>query len=91
VGHSVTLHACEIGNGCLIGMGATVLSGAKIGAGSLIAAGALVVENAEIPPGSLVTGVPGKIRRQTTEDELERIRSGARKYIELAREHRKNL
>ena len=91
VGHSVTRHACEIGNGFLIGMGATVLSGAKIGAGSLIAAGALVVENAEIPPGSLVTGVPGKIRRQTTEDELERIRSGARKYIELAREHRKNL
>ncbi len=91
VGHSVTLHACEIEDGCLIGMGATVLSRSKIGAGSIIAAGALVVEGAEIPPRSLVAGVPGKVRRQTTDEELERIRRGADGYMELAREHRKNV
>ena len=91
VGHSVTLHACEIEDGCLIGMGSTVLSRAKIGAESIIAAGALVVEDAEIPPRSLVAGIPGKVRRQTTEDELARIRRGADGYMELAREHEKNV
>lgn len=91
VGHSVTLHACKIEDGCLIGMGATVLSGANIGAGSLVAAGTLILENAQIPPRSLVAGIPGKVRRQTTKNELEDIRRGTESYMELACEHRENV
>ncbi len=85
VGHSVTLHGCVIEDDCLIGMGAIVLSGAKIGSGSIIAAAALVVEGAEIPPRSLVMGTPGKVRRQTTEAELEGIRRGAQCYVDKSR------
>ena len=62
VGHGVILHGVEVGDYCLIGMGSTVLGGARIGANCIIAAGALVPENAEIPDGSVVMGVPGKIR-----------------------------
>ena len=58
-------------------MNATVLNGARIGAGSLVAAGALVTENADIPPGSLVAGVPGKVRRELTGDELAHVRANA--------------
>ena len=90
VGHSVTLHGCVIEDDCLIGMGAIVLSGAKIGSGSIIAAGALVVEGAEIPPRSLVMGTPGKVRRQTTEQERERTRRGAEGYVNKSREYMKN-
>lgn len=90
VGHSVTLHGCVIEDDCLIGMGAIVLSGAKIGGGSIIAAAALVVEGAEIPPRSLVMGTPGKVRRQTTEAELEGIRRGAEGYVDKSREYMKN-
>ena len=67
VGHSVTLHGCEIEDECLIGIGAMVLNGAKIGAGSIVAAGALVPEGMQIPPNSVVMGVPGKVRREVTE------------------------
>ena len=90
VGHSVTLHGCMIEDDCLIGMGAIVLSGAKIGSGSIVAAATLVVEGAEIPPRSLVMGSPGKVRRQTTEAELESIRRGAEGYVNKSREYIKN-
>ena len=64
VGHKAILHGCTIGEGSLIGMGATVLNGAKIGRGCLIGAGALVTEGKEIPDGSLVMGAPGRVVRQ---------------------------
>src|SRR5690606_39421658 len=66
---------------------ATILNGARIGAGSLIAAGALVPENADISPGSLVAGVPGKVRRELREEEVEHIRANGRMYLDLARRH----
>ncbi len=81
VGHSVTLHGCVIEDQCLIGIGAIVLNGARIGTGSIIAAGALVAEGVEIPPHSMVMGVPGKVRRQVTEAERERILEGAANYV----------
>lgn len=90
VGHSVTLHACVVEDSCLIGMGSTVLSGSRIGTGSVIAAGSVVVEGADIPRHSLVVGVPGVIKRETTDDELERIRGGAKNYVDLSREYMKN-
>ncbi len=63
IGHKAMIHGCEIGDGALIGMGATILNGAKIGKGCLIGAGALVTEGKEIPEGSLVMGAPGKVVR----------------------------
>lgn len=63
IGHAAILHGCTIGDGSLIGMGATVLNGAKIGRGCLIGAGALVTEGKEIPDGALVMGSPGKVMR----------------------------
>jgi carbonic anhydrase/acetyltransferase-like protein (isoleucine patch superfamily) len=82
VGHSVTLHGCTIGSYCLIGMGATILNGAKIGDNSIIAAGTLIPEGMEVPPGSLVMGLPGKVRRPITDDERASIRVYAQNYFE---------
>jgi gamma-carbonic anhydrase len=81
VGHSVTLHGCVIEDDCLIGIGAIVLNGAKIGAGSVIAAGALVPERMEVPPGSMVMGVPAKVKREVTPEEQERFRENAQNYV----------
>ncbi|MDD7972519.1 gamma carbonic anhydrase family protein [Roseinatronobacter alkalisoli] len=64
IGHKAILHGCTIGDGSLVGMGATVLNGATIGKGCLIGAGALVTEGKEIPDGSLVMGAPGRVVRQ---------------------------
>jgi len=63
IGHKAMLHGCIIGEGSLIGMGATILNGAKIGKGCLIGACALITEGKEIPDGSLVMGAPGKVVR----------------------------
>ncbi|HVX65488.1 MAG TPA: gamma carbonic anhydrase family protein [Bryobacteraceae bacterium] len=80
VGHSVTLHGCVIDDECLIGIGAIVLNGAHVGSGSIIAAGALVPEGMEVPPGSVVMGIPGKVKRQTSESDRERILRNAANY-----------
>jgi len=64
VGHMAMLHGCTIGPNTLIGIGSTVLNGARIGARCLIGAGALITDGKEIPQGSLVMGVPGKVIRQ---------------------------
>jgi carbonic anhydrase/acetyltransferase-like protein (isoleucine patch superfamily) len=82
VGHSVTLHGCRIGSYCLIGMGATVLNGAELGDACLIAAQALVPEGLKVPARSLVMGVPAKVRRALTGDELETLRTSAHNYFE---------
>ena len=70
VGHNAVLHGCTIGDGVLIGMGAIVLNAAVIGEGSLIAAGALITQGMIVPPRSLVAGVPGKIRRELSDEEV---------------------
>jgi carbonic anhydrase/acetyltransferase-like protein (isoleucine patch superfamily) len=85
VGHGAVLHGCTIGDDSLIGMNATVLNGAVIGANCLIAAGAVVLEGSVIPDGSLVAGVPGKVRRELSEDEREGIRTNASHYVGLSR------
>lgn len=90
-GHAAILHGCEIGDDCLIGMGAVVLNGAKIGAGSIVAAGALVAEGKEFPPRSLLMGVPAKVVRQVTDAELSGTRNGAAHYRERAATYRATL
>jgi carbonic anhydrase/acetyltransferase-like protein (isoleucine patch superfamily) len=88
VGHSAVVHGCMIDDYCLIGMNATVLNGAVVGTGSLIAAGSVVLEGTRIPPRSLVAGVPGKVRRELTEEEYAKVVRNAEHYRDLAAKHR---
>lgn len=87
VGHNAVLHGCTVADDVLIGMGATVLNGAQIGAGSLVAANALIPEGMQVPPGSLVAGVPGKIRRELSEQERAHISLNAQVYLALTEQH----
>jgi carbonic anhydrase/acetyltransferase-like protein (isoleucine patch superfamily) len=91
VGHGAVVHGCTVGDDCLIGMNATVLNGAVIGTGSLVAAGAVVLEGTEVPPRSLVAGVPAEVRRTLTEEEIAGIRENALSYRRLAESHRAAL
>ncbi|MFT4298852.1 MAG: gamma carbonic anhydrase family protein [Aeromicrobium sp.] len=88
VGHNAVVHGATVGDHCLIGMGAVVMNGAVIGAESLIAAGALVTEGMRVPPRSLVAGVPGKVRRELSDDEVARLHRNARIYTEHRELHR---
>lgn len=88
VGHNVVLHGCTVEEDSLIGMGAVVLNGAVIGAGSLVAAGAVVPQGMVVPPRSLVAGVPGKVRRELTDDEVGHNRFNAQAYTQLIELHR---
>ena len=91
VGHGAILHGCTVGDGTLIGMGAIVLNGAQIGKSCLVAAGTLVPQSVVIPDGSLVVGVPGKVRRALTEEEIAANLQNAAGYVEEAREYRAAL
>ena len=91
VGHKAMLHGCTIGDGSLIGMGATVLNGARIGKGCLIGAGALITEGKEIPDGSLVMGAPGKVVRQLDAGAQARLLASAANYRANARRFAKGL
>jgi carbonic anhydrase/acetyltransferase-like protein (isoleucine patch superfamily) len=81
VGHAAILHGCRIGSRCLIGMGATVLNGVRLGEECVVAAHALVAEGMEVPPRSLVMGVPARIRRQLTDAEVARLQESADHYV----------
>jgi carbonic anhydrase/acetyltransferase-like protein (isoleucine patch superfamily) len=81
--------AAPVEDRCLIGMNATVLDGAVVGAGSLVAAGTVVREGAVIPPRSLPAGVPGKVLRELTDEEYQRVVGGADVYVDLAAGHRR--
>jgi carbonic anhydrase/acetyltransferase-like protein (isoleucine patch superfamily) len=87
VGHRAIVHACTIGDECLIGMGSTILDRARIGARSLVGANALVPEDFTCPPGSLVLGVPARVVRPLTDEEQAGLRRWAEKYVEIARAH----
>lgn len=91
VGHKAMLHACEIEDEVLVGMGAIVMDGAKIGSRSIVAAGTLVTKGFQAPSGSLVMGSPGRVVRSLSEEEQAGIRSWAEKYIQVSREHRAHL
>ena len=85
VGHRCVLHGARIEDRCLIGMGAVLLGGSHIGEGSLIAAGAVVKQDFRVPPRSLVAGVPGKILRALTDEEVAMIRKSAEGYVRKIR------
>ncbi|MCC7011510.1 MAG: gamma carbonic anhydrase family protein [Planctomycetes bacterium] len=85
IGHRAILHGARVGNGCLIGMGAILLGNSEIGDECLVAAGAVVKERAQIPPRSLVVGMPAKIVRQLTDEDVRAIRASAHGYVEKLR------
>ena len=87
VGHAAIIHACTIDDGCLIGMGATILDHAHIGADSLVGANALVPQGFSCPPGSLVFGSPARVVRALTDEERGAGRRLAAKYREVAKAH----
>lgn len=91
IGHKALLHGCIIGDGALVGMNATVLNRTVIGAGTLIGAGALVAEDKDIPAGSLVVGMPGRVVRELRPDEQARIIEMSRRYTANARRYREGL
>lgn len=84
IGHGAILHGCIIGDNTLVGMGAIVLNGAVIGRDCIIGAGALIPQGAVIPDGSMVLGMPAKVRRSVTEEEKAANTDSARRYKEEA-------
>jgi carbonic anhydrase/acetyltransferase-like protein (isoleucine patch superfamily) len=91
IGHKAMLHGCTIGDGTLIGMGATILNGARIGRGCLIGACALVTEGKDIPDGSLVMGAPGRVVRQLDDAARARLLQSAEGYRANAARFRSGL
>jgi carbonic anhydrase/acetyltransferase-like protein (isoleucine patch superfamily) len=87
IGHRAVVHGCIVENGCLIAMGAVLLSGCRIGEGALVAAGAVVREGAVVPPRVLFAGVPGKILRDLTPEEVARVAANSLSYVEYTRRY----
>jgi carbonic anhydrase/acetyltransferase-like protein (isoleucine patch superfamily) len=84
VGHGAIVHGCRIDDGALIGMGAVVLDRAHVGTQALVAAGAVVREGFEVPPGTLVGGVPAKVLRALTDAEKSALLESAAHYMDYA-------
>jgi len=91
IGHRAILHGCTIGDGTLVGMGATVLNGAKIGENSIVGAGALVTEGKEFPPNSLIVGAPGRVIRTLDENGMAMGRMGAENYFQRWQQYAKSF
>lgn len=89
LGHSVVLHGCKIGSGCLIGMGAIILDGAEIGDNCLVAAGSLVTPGKKFPAGSMIKGRPAVLDRPLTEEEVARVSNHYRAYVEYKEQYLK--
>ena len=91
IGHLVMLHGCTIRENSLVGIGAIILNRAVVGRDCLIGAGALVPEGKVIPDGSLVLGVPGKVVRALTPEEIATNTWIAEHYVERATRYRQGL
>ena len=89
IGHRAIVHGATIDDDVLIAMGAVLLNGVHVGSGSIIGAGAVLPEGKRIPENSLVIGVPGRIVRQTTNEERERIKRTVDAYLDLSEQYRK--
>jgi carbonic anhydrase/acetyltransferase-like protein (isoleucine patch superfamily) len=85
VGHNVTLHGCHIQRGCLIGMGSIVMDDVVIGERSIVAAGALVSPGTNVPPRSLVIGVPARVKRPLTDEEVAGLDHYWQNYVEYTK------
>jgi len=88
VGHGAIIHACKIGNECLIGMRATVMDGAEIGDQSIVGAHSLVTKGFKAPPGSLIMGTPAKVVKELDEATRASLKGWALKYVKVAAAHK---
>jgi carbonic anhydrase/acetyltransferase-like protein (isoleucine patch superfamily) len=86
-GHAVVLHGSAVGEDTLLGIGCRLLSGSEVGPECIVAAGAVVVEGTKVPPRSVVMGVPGRVVRAATADEVAKTRAINARYLELARRY----
>ena len=91
VGHRVILHGCTVGDNSLIGMGSTLLNGAVIGKNCLIGANTLIPEGKVIPDRSLVVGLPGRIVRELTDEEVANLQLSAGRYVAQWRRYVREL
>ena len=83
IGHAAIVHGCTVKKGALIGMGSRVLDGAVVGESALVGAGALVAEGMRVPPRTLVVGVPARVKRELTGDEIARLEQSWKHYVDL--------
>ncbi|MFZ2455024.1 MAG: gamma carbonic anhydrase family protein [Candidatus Altiarchaeia archaeon] len=88
IGHGAIVHGCTIKDNVLVGMNATVLNDALIGRDSIVGAGALVTQGKKFPERSLILGVPAKVARELTEEEVGSIRISADEYVLLANRYK---
>lgn len=91
IGHNVMLHGCTVGDHSLIGINAVILNGAKIGKHCIIGANALIGEGKEIPDGSLVMGSPGKVVRELTDEQKQKLEASAAHYVQNAQRYARDL
>ena len=91
IGHAATVHGCTVGDGSLIGIGATILSHAVIGRFCIVGAGALITERKEFPDRSLIIGVPARRQREVSDAEVEMLMASAAHYVEFGRRYRREL
>src|SRR5712692_7695544 len=87
VAHNAIVHACKIGDECLIGAGAIIFDGAKVGTHSIIGVGSVVLEGRTIPPRSVAVGAPAKVMRRATEKDVRMIRESYRAYVKMAQKY----
>jgi len=83
VGHNAIVHACDIEDYCIIGMGSCVMDNAKVGHHSIVGAGALITSGKEFPPYSLITGSPARRLRDLTKEEIEHCETSSKHYVEV--------
>ena len=88
VAHRAVVHGAIVEDDVLIGIGAIILSGARIGRESIIGSGALVTGGTVVPPRSVVFGLPGRVVRTISDEELETVRRTAERYVQYAQEYR---
>ena len=87
IGHGAAFESCTVEDGCTVGMNAVILQEAVIGARSLVAAGAVVLERTRVPPGSLVAGVPARVRPSLTGSSAQWMERGGEHYVQLSRRY----
>ena len=87
VAHGAIVHACRIGDECLIGAGAIIFDGARVGKHSILGVGAVVPEGKRIPSRSVAVGVPARVTRRTTSEDVRSIRESYRAYVRMARRY----
>lgn len=88
IGHRVTLHACKIGNNCLVGMGSVLMDNVEVGDWCYITASSLLLKGRKYPPMSLISGNPAKIVRQLRKEEIENIKRESALYIDLKNKYK---